>query len=143
MSLLEMATHPGAFELAVLLAVIRLGDEAYGRRILAEVKERLKRGVSAGAVASSRSKTITAGIVAGAATAVMAAVFSAAGTGALLALAHGPATMMAITGSGGLEEAFILPIMLVVPGGLTGTVGAVAAALGHRALAATSKTAPD
>lgn len=45
-----MATHPGAFEIAVLLAVLRLGDEAYGRRILREVQERLERGVSAGAV---------------------------------------------------------------------------------------------
>ena len=45
-----MATHPGAFELAVLLAVMRLGDDAYGRRILGEVQARLDRQVSAGAV---------------------------------------------------------------------------------------------
>ena len=40
----------GAFEQAVLLAVIKLGDEAYGRAILKEVAIRLGRKVSAGAV---------------------------------------------------------------------------------------------
>lgn len=33
----------------MLLAVLRLGDDAYGRAILAEVKNRLQRDVSAGA----------------------------------------------------------------------------------------------
>lgn len=97
----------------------------------------------AGVVASWRSRTIEAGIVAGAATAVMAAVLSVSCTGALLALAHGPDTMAAMAGSGGLEEAFILPIMLVVPGTVIGTVGAVAAALGRRAHAATGGTSTD
>jgi DNA-binding PadR family transcriptional regulator len=40
----------GAFEQAVLLAVIRLGDNAYGRAILKEVGGRLDREVAAGAV---------------------------------------------------------------------------------------------
>jgi PadR family transcriptional regulator PadR len=40
----------GAFEQAVLLAIVRLGDEAYGRGILSEVRVRLERDVAAGAV---------------------------------------------------------------------------------------------
>jgi PadR family transcriptional regulator PadR len=40
----------GQFEQAVLLALIRLGKEAYGRAILNEVQSRLNRDVSAGAV---------------------------------------------------------------------------------------------
>ncbi|SRR6266542_3458979 len=45
-----MADVLGAFEQAVLLAVIRLGDEAYGRAILKEVEARLGREVAPGAV---------------------------------------------------------------------------------------------
>ena len=40
----------GRFEQAVLVALIRLGKDAYGRAILNEVQERLDRDVSAGAV---------------------------------------------------------------------------------------------
>ena len=40
----------GQFEQAVLVALIRLGNDAYGRAILNEVQERLARDVSAGAV---------------------------------------------------------------------------------------------
>jgi DNA-binding PadR family transcriptional regulator len=39
----------GNFEQAVLLSVLRLGDEAYGRAILNEVQTRLHREVAAGA----------------------------------------------------------------------------------------------
>jgi PadR family transcriptional regulator len=45
-----MADTLGAFEQAVLLAIVRLGDGAYGRAILKEVQARLERGVAAGAV---------------------------------------------------------------------------------------------
>lgn len=45
-----MAEILGAFEQAVLLAVVRLGREAYGRGIHAAVQERLNRTVSPGAV---------------------------------------------------------------------------------------------
>ena len=45
-----MADSLGAFEQAVLLSVVRLGDEAYGRAILKEVQDRLEREVAAGAV---------------------------------------------------------------------------------------------
>lgn len=45
-----MADVLGTFEQAVLLAIVRLGDEAYGRAILKEVQDRLERDVAAGAV---------------------------------------------------------------------------------------------
>jgi PadR family transcriptional regulator, regulatory protein PadR len=45
-----MADVLGAFEQAVLLAVVRLRDEAYGRAILKDVQLRLDRDVAAGAV---------------------------------------------------------------------------------------------
>jgi PadR family transcriptional regulator len=45
-----MAEILGAFEQAVLLAIVRLGDEAYGRAILKDVQSRLRRDVAAGAV---------------------------------------------------------------------------------------------
>jgi PadR family transcriptional regulator len=45
-----MAEILGAFEQAVLLAIVRLGDEAYGRAIMKEVQDRLEREVAAGAV---------------------------------------------------------------------------------------------
>ena len=40
----------GQFEQAVLVALVRLDKDAYGRAILNEVQKRLHRGVSAGAV---------------------------------------------------------------------------------------------
>jgi PadR family transcriptional regulator PadR len=45
-----MADVLGTFEQAVLLAVVRLDDAAYGRAILKEVQTRLDREVAAGAV---------------------------------------------------------------------------------------------
>jgi PadR family transcriptional regulator len=45
-----MADVLGAFEQAVLIAVVRLQTEAYGRAILKEVQARLGRDVAPGAV---------------------------------------------------------------------------------------------
>ena len=45
-----MADILGTFEQAVLLAVLRLRDEAYGRAILNDLQKRLGREVAAGAV---------------------------------------------------------------------------------------------
>ena len=45
-----MAEVLGTFEQAVLLALMRLGKDAYGRAILKEVQSRLQRDVAAGAV---------------------------------------------------------------------------------------------
>ena len=48
-----MADVLGTFEQAVLLALVRLGEGAYGRAILDEVQMRLKRDVAAGAIYST------------------------------------------------------------------------------------------
>src|SRR6185436_19522871 len=45
-----MAETLGSFEQAVLLAIVRLRDDAYGRGIMREVQERLEREIAAGAV---------------------------------------------------------------------------------------------
>jgi PadR family transcriptional regulator, regulatory protein PadR len=45
-----MAETLGTFEQAVLLAIVRLRDDAYGRGIMREVQERLERDVAAGAI---------------------------------------------------------------------------------------------
>ena len=45
-----MAEILGGFEQAVLLSILRLGEGAYGRTILHEVQQSLRRSVSAGAV---------------------------------------------------------------------------------------------
>src|SRR5260370_42383796 len=45
-----MAEFLGSFEQAVLLAILRLREGAYGRAILNEVQERMERDVAAGAV---------------------------------------------------------------------------------------------
>jgi PadR family transcriptional regulator len=45
-----MAEVLGTFEQAVLLAILRLADQAYGRAILREIETRLGREVAAGAV---------------------------------------------------------------------------------------------
>jgi len=49
-----MADVLGGFEQAVLLAMIHLGDEAYGRAILKEVERRLKRSVENKGLVTSR-----------------------------------------------------------------------------------------
>lgn len=45
-----MADVLGSFEQAVLMAIVRLQDEAYGRAILKGVEDRLERDVAPGAV---------------------------------------------------------------------------------------------
>jgi len=40
----------GAFEQAVLLAIVKAGEDAYGRSVLRGVEDALNRGVAAGAV---------------------------------------------------------------------------------------------
>jgi PadR family transcriptional regulator, regulatory protein PadR len=53
----------GAFEQAVLLAVLRLGRDAYGRAILKEVQARLAREVAAGAVHATLDRLERKGLV--------------------------------------------------------------------------------
>ena len=79
--------------------------------------------VSAGFVAAWRSASLRAGALAGVATALIGAVISIVGAALLLALWHDAPTFAAIEGSGGLAEVFTLPVLLVAPGALLGTLG--------------------
>ena len=58
-----MADVLGAFEQAVLLAIVRLRDEAYGRAILKEIQERLGRNVAAGAAHATLARLENKGLV--------------------------------------------------------------------------------
>jgi PadR family transcriptional regulator len=53
----------GQFEQAVLVALIRLNKDAYGRAILNEVQKRLARDVSAGAVYATLERLEAKGFV--------------------------------------------------------------------------------
>jgi hypothetical protein len=90
--------------------------------------------LAAGFWASWRSGSFVAGTVAGVVTTAMGAVVSLVGAASLLAIWHDTATMAAIDGSGGLSEVFTLPLAMVIPGGLLGTVGGIVGAVTrHRA----------
>jgi PadR family transcriptional regulator PadR len=58
-----MADSLGAFEQAVLLAIVRLREDAYGRAILKEVQARLEREVAAGAVHATLERLEKKGLV--------------------------------------------------------------------------------
>jgi PadR family transcriptional regulator, regulatory protein PadR len=58
-----MAETLGIFEQAVLLAIVRLREEAYGRAILREVQERLERNVAAGAVHATLERLERKGLI--------------------------------------------------------------------------------
>jgi PadR family transcriptional regulator, regulatory protein PadR len=58
-----MADLLGTFEQAVLLAVVRLGQDAYGRAILKEVQSRLEREVAAGAVYATLDRLEQKGLI--------------------------------------------------------------------------------
>ncbi len=78
--------------------------------------------------ASRRYRSVLAGTCVGIAVAAIAAVISITGAAALLAISHDDATMGAIGVSGGLGEVFELPILMVVPGAVLGTMGGALAA---------------
>jgi DNA-binding PadR family transcriptional regulator len=59
-----MADVLGVFEQAVLLAIVRLQEEAYGRAILKEVQARLERDVAAGAVHATLERLETRSLIA-------------------------------------------------------------------------------
>jgi len=77
----------------------------------------------AGFWAASRSGSFAAGPIVGIATAAFAVPLEVLGAATLLAGWHDPITMTAIRGSGGLEEVFILPLLMVLPGIVLGTIG--------------------
>jgi PadR family transcriptional regulator PadR len=58
-----MAEILGAFEQAVLVGVVHLGEDAYGRAILRESEERLGRDVSAGAIYATLDRLEARGLL--------------------------------------------------------------------------------
>lgn len=88
--------------------------------------------LATGCWAAWRSGSLVAGTVAGVATAAIGAVISIAGAAVLLAIWHDPQTLEAVGGSGGMSEVFTLPLLMVLPGVLLGTIGGIAGAAGHR-----------
>jgi DNA-binding PadR family transcriptional regulator len=59
-----MADVLGGFEQAVMLAIVRLREQAYGRAILREVQERLERQIAAGAVHATLERLEDKGLIA-------------------------------------------------------------------------------
>ncbi|HXO40021.1 MAG TPA: permease prefix domain 2-containing transporter [Thermoanaerobaculia bacterium] len=73
--------------------------------------------------AAARSGSFAAGPVIGLATAAIAAPLELAGAMTLLAARHDPITLAAIRTSGGLAEVLTLPLLMLLPGILLGTIG--------------------
>ena len=96
--------------------------------------------LTAGLWAAWRSDSLSAGALAGLLTAGLASVTSIAGAVALLAIRHDPQTMAAIRGSGGLEEVFSLPLIMLLPGILLGAGGGVASMALKRLLLISDQT---
>ena len=90
----------------------------------------------AGLWGSCRSGSIVAGTVIGVLATVIGAVVSILGAAGLLAIFHDPETMTAIRHSGGLGEAFTLPIVMILPGAVIGTIAGVVGVAVKKALAA-------
>lgn len=70
-----------------------------------------------------RSGSLASGVFGATLAAIIGALVDLAGAGALLAVFHDPQTMSAIEGSGGLAEVFTLPIMMIIPALVFGTLG--------------------
>ena len=83
---------------------------------------------TAGLWTSWRSGSLFAGTLAGVAATAIGAVISVIGAAGLLAIWHDADTMAAIRASGGLGEVFELPVLMILPGAVLGTIGGVVGA---------------
>jgi hypothetical protein len=86
----------------------------------------------AGFWAGARSGSLSAGAVIGVTTAALAVPIDALGTVGLLSVWHDAKTITAIHASGGLEEVFALPMLLILPGVALGTIGGLLGAVTAR-----------
>lgn len=84
--------------------------------------------LATGLWASMRSGSLLAGTFAGVAATAIGALISVVGAAGLLAIWHDPGTMAAIRASGGLSEVFELPVMMILPGAVLGTIGGMVGA---------------
>ena len=78
--------------------------------------------------AGSRTGSIVAGLAIGVTATAIAAPITTFLTVVLLAAWHDPATMSAVRRSGGVNHALMLPVMMVLPGLILGTLGGVVGA---------------
>jgi hypothetical protein len=85
--------------------------------------------LTTGLWASMRSGSPVAGTCAGVAATAIAALISVIGTAGLLVTWHDSGTLAAIRASGGLGEVFELPVMMILPGAVLGTIGGVVGAM--------------
>lgn len=83
--------------------------------------------VLVGFTAAWRSRSVRAGAVAGIVTLVMSSVIGHVGTAAMLAIWHDKETLFNIQMSGGLEESFVLPLFVMIPGTVLAIAGAIVA----------------
>ena len=81
----------------------------------------------AGFWAAWRTRSLASSLIAAVTIAVVATVLESIVNGAFLALMHDPQTLAAIRSSGGIEEAFTIPLITLVPGAFAAVIGAVAA----------------
>jgi hypothetical protein len=81
-----------------------------------------------------RSGSFFAGMAAGFATVAIASLLSTIGSILFLAFWHDPRTMHAISASGGLDEMFLIPAILIVPGIVLGGMGGIVGAGAKRLL---------
>jgi hypothetical protein len=84
--------------------------------------------LAAGFWTAWRSGSFFAGAAAGFATMAIASVLSIGGNAVLLAIWHDARAMSAISASGGLDEAFLLPVMAILPGMVLGGIGGLVGA---------------
>ncbi|MBY0494240.1 MAG: hypothetical protein K2Y23_08485 [Cyanobacteria bacterium] len=84
-----------------------------------------------GAASTMRARSFTAGVASTAAAVIGSAIICTVATGFIYANWRSAEVLAAINGSGGLREAFTLPIMLIVPGTIIGALGALVASLSH------------
>lgn len=79
-----------------------------------------------------RSGSFFSGIVVTIVMTQIAAVFSVAGVTLLLAIWHDPATLKAAADSGGIEEAYVLPFIMIVPALIVGSIAAAVGSVGRK-----------
>ena len=76
--------------------------------------------------AAWRSRSAIAGLLVTILASQIAAVFSVVGSSILLAFLRSPKIDANIAGSGGIEEVYVLPFLMIVPATILGTVSGVA-----------------
>ena len=84
--------------------------------------------------AAWRSGSFAAGPLVTAMTSLVAALFSVVGASLLLAIWHDPLTLEAAAGSGGIDEVYVLPFLMIVPALVVGAVAGAIGSAGRRLL---------